>query len=294
MFWVTDTERVADDQHTQPYSVTMETWKERQEVMESLNDRGWTYHGTSAYARKTSTSVLNRYWQTYFSDKNGIWCPHAAVPKATFSYATTEMDKVGGWSEEQWVGSNLAACMLTYTEAVFSKGRSYEPPLDLDFIQGIIVESVTWVTDGSLWQHEWTTDTSVTLRENEILEALNSEIDVPCPLQWGLLWFSAPTDLNQKFASNGTKMEKFRKIVNRAFFFFMCNFAVDRTHTPRAMFVRTVTVALCCAHDNDWNVKEEMQEWDVDDDRIAKLAAIHEKASRVSADNRRHWSSHKS
>ena len=61
MFWVTDTERVIDDQHTQPYSMTVEKWKEWEKVMESLNERGWTYHGMSAYARKTRTSVLNRY-----------------------------------------------------------------------------------------------------------------------------------------------------------------------------------------------------------------------------------------
>ena len=67
----------------------------------------------------------------------------------------TLMDKVRGWSEEEWVGSNLAACMLIYTKAVFTKGRGCEPPLELDFIQGFIVESL----------------------------ALNYEIDVPCPLQ---------------------------------------------------------------------------------------------------------------
>ena len=58
-----------DDQPTQPYSITMEKWKERKEKMEFLNDRGWTYHGMSACARKTRTSVLNMNWQKHFSDK---------------------------------------------------------------------------------------------------------------------------------------------------------------------------------------------------------------------------------
>ena len=64
--------------------------------MEFLNERRWTYHGMSAYARKTRTSILNKYWQKHISDKNGIWYDmppyarrpcgrrlHAAVPKAT-------------------------------------------------------------------------------------------------------------------------------------------------------------------------------------------------------------------
>ena len=73
-------------------------------------------------------------------------------------------------------------------------------------LHGIMVESVTWVTEGSLWEHEWITDTSVTMKENEILEALKYESDSPCPLQWGLVRFSAPTNLNHKFVNNGTKV----------------------------------------------------------------------------------------
>ena len=66
-------ESVIDEQHYRPYSVTVEKWKERKEVMESLNDRGWAHQGMSAYAGKTRRSVLNRHWQRHVSDKTGIW-----------------------------------------------------------------------------------------------------------------------------------------------------------------------------------------------------------------------------
>ena len=72
----------------------------------------------------------------------------------------------------------------------------------------MIDESVTWVTAGSLWEHEWTTDTNVTLHENEILEALDYEIEVPWPLRFGFLRFSAPKNHNHNFL---TKVEKFRE-----------------------------------------------------------------------------------
>ena len=78
-----------------------------------------------------------------------------------------------------------------------SKRCRHEPLLELFLILGIIVESVTWVTEGSLRQNGWITDTSVTLKENEILSAPN---------------------LHHKFVSNGTKIEKLRKIVNRSIF----------------------------------------------------------------------------
>ena len=83
------------------------------------------------------------------------------------------------------------------TKAVLCDGRRRDPPLDLESILGISVERVTWVTEGSLWEHEWIMDTNVTLKENDKLEALDYEIDVPCQLQWGMMWFSEPTNLNR-------------------------------------------------------------------------------------------------
>ena len=46
------------------------------------------------------------------------------------------------------------------------------------------------------------TESNFLLKENDILEALNCDIDVLSPLQWGLLWFSAPSNLNRKFVNN--------------------------------------------------------------------------------------------
>ena len=46
------------------------------------------------------------------------------------------------------------------------------------------MESVRWVTEDCLREHECVTEPSVLLKENDILETLNYDIDVPCPLQW--------------------------------------------------------------------------------------------------------------
>ena len=72
------------------------------------------------------------------------------------------------------------------------------------------------MTEDSLWDHEWITETKVTMKENLILEPLHYDIEVPCPLQWALLWFSAPTNLNRKFVNNGTRVAKFRDAVSSA------------------------------------------------------------------------------
>ena len=82
-----------------------------------------------------------------------------------------------------WGCTSLSACGST-TEAVLCEGRRRDLPQDLQPMLGIIVESVSWVTDDFLWEHEWITDTNVTMEENLFLEALNYDIDVLCPLRW--------------------------------------------------------------------------------------------------------------
>ena len=136
--------------------------------------------------------------------------------------------------------------MWIQTKAVLCDGRRRDPPLDLQPFLGIIVESVSWVTKEFLWEHEWITETNVTLKENVILEALKYDIDV---------LFS---HLNRKFVHNGTKVGNFRETVNCAIEL-TCNIAFDGGHTPRSCFLRAVTVFICYVHYKDWNLDEEMQ-----------------------------------
>ena len=99
-----------------------------------------------------------------------------------------------------------------------------------------------------------------------ILETLHYDIDVPCPLQWALLWFSALTNFNRKFVNKGTKVAVDSAIE------FTCDSAFDGTHTPRACCSRAVTIFLCYAPDRDWDFEEEMQGWGVREDRLARLS----------------------
>ena len=121
------------------------------------------------------------------------------------------------------------------------------------------------MTEDPLWDHEWITERKVTKKANLILEALNCDIEVPCPLHWALLWFSAPTNLNCKFVNNGTKVAKFRDTVNSAVELTF-NIAFDGAHTPRACLLHAVvsftgvSFLLSHAQDEDWNI-EEMQGW---------------------------------
>ena len=279
MFWVTDSERMVDDHPTQMILLKSETWKERKDSTESSNVRTWRYHGMNDYALRTRSSVLHRFWRDHISDKHcrrGNIPSYAqaplSVPKATFSFAMTVMDKMEGWNEEEWVGTKLAAFMWIYTKAVLCDGRRRDPPQDLRQMPTFIMESVSWVTEDFLWGHEWVTEPNVHWKENDILEALNYDIEVPCPLQWALLWFSAPSSLNRNFVNNGTKVAKFRDTVSSAIEL-TCNIAFDGAHIPRACFSRAVTVFLCYAPDKDWDMEEEMQGWCVGEHILAALSS---------------------
>ena len=95
-----------------------------------------------------------------------------------------------------------------------------------------------------------------------ILEALHYDIEVPCPLQWSLIRFSAPTNLNRKFVNNGTKVAKFRDTLSSAIEL-TCKIAFDAAHTPRECFLRALTILLSYAPNKDWKLEEEMQKWSV-------------------------------
>ena len=95
----------------------------------------------------------------------------------------TVMDKVEGWNEEKWVGSKFAECLWIYTQAVLCDGHR-RPPQDLRQMLVIITECVSWVCEDALCEHEWVMEPNVLWKENDILEALNYDRFLLCPLQW--------------------------------------------------------------------------------------------------------------
>ena len=118
-----------------------------------------------------------------------------------------------------------------------------------------IMESVSWVCEDALRDHECFTELDVTLKENEILMAFNYDLDEPCVIQWGLLWFSSPSRLNQRFANNGTQIAKCHEAEAKF------SMPIEAVHTPRTCLLRSVCVVLYRSPDKDWNVEEEMKGW---------------------------------
>ena len=54
------------------------------------------------------------------------------------------------------------------------------------------------------------------MQEEELLVDLDYELDIPCVVRWFMLWFSAPSRLNQTFDGEGKHNVKYHEVVDVA------------------------------------------------------------------------------
>ena len=208
-----DSELVIDDHPNEPVTMAAETWKERKDSIEVLTGRTWQYHGMNDYALRTRSCVLHRFWRDHISEKRPQREYTAVCAGSTCSTESHILLRDGSNGQgRRMEGRRVEGVKICRKYAdlhqirIINKlcdGRG-RPPLDLRQLLRIIMESASWETEDFQWEHELVTELNVLWNGNDILEALNYDIDVPCPLQWGLLCFSAPSNPNRKFTNNGT------------------------------------------------------------------------------------------
>ena len=182
--------------------VDREIWRRTEkERMDVATGRTWTSYGWSQrwHAREY---LLNEYWQIFVDDRlvpRDAINSHANVqPKAVFSYAMTVMDKICGWGDEQqWIGSLFAACMWIQTKAVLCvEHDSTQEYLKTRMLS--IMESVNWVCEDALEEHEWVSPLTISLKKKKKKCCWRSWIAKSTFFvwyKWGFLWFTAPSRL---------------------------------------------------------------------------------------------------
>ena len=79
------------------------------------------------------------------------------------------------------------------------------------------MEAVNWVCDYALDDHVWVSELTISCQGAQILEALQYHLAEPCMVQWGMLWFSAPTNLNQRFLNDGVMHDKHNEAIYWSF-----------------------------------------------------------------------------
>ena len=77
--------------------------------------------------------------------------------------------------------------------------------------------AVNWVCDDALDEHVWVSEVAISWQEVKVLEALQYDRENPRIVQWRMLWFSAPTTLNNGLLNDGVIVEKYHEAVNVAF-----------------------------------------------------------------------------
>ena len=116
-----------------------------------------------------------------------------------------------------------------------------------------------WVCAGTLVHHEWVSESTISPHVEEILGMeLDHGFDVPCLVQWSLLWFSAPTRLNEILGQD-LKIKKYHEVVDKAI-----TEAILRPfggeHTPRSCMLTSVAKILHRTF-RKWRVNKEMEGW---------------------------------
>ena len=127
------------------------------------------------------------------------------------------MDKTSRWIEKEelkavaektarHIGGKLAACTWIYSKTVVCNGQSYMEAFRSQKTHSIM-EAINWVCPSAQDNHAWTSEFSLVLNENKTLGESNYDIEFPCMVQWGLLWYVAPSSLNNNLLNDGVIRE---------------------------------------------------------------------------------------
>ena len=122
-----------------------------------------------------------------------------------------------------------------------------------------IMLCTNWVCAGSSVDHEWVSESTISQHEEEILSmVLDFRINVPCVVQWGLLWCSAPPKLS-RILGHELKIKKYHEVVNNAIMDAIVR-PFGGEHTPRSCMLTPVTRILHRTQ-KKWGVNKEMEGW---------------------------------
>ena len=144
---------------------------------------------------------------------------HVSVQsEAVFSYAMT-MDKIQGWEEEEKKGG-IPICHVH----VYLHHKSIDKRTNTNSSSGRVFAEANVVHYvlhdlGLCWNFR---RSRVGVRkyhfpheEAMLGMELDYGLDVPCVVQWSLMWFSAPTRLN-KILEQDLKIKKYHEVVDKA------------------------------------------------------------------------------
>ena len=125
-----------------------------------------------------------------------------------------------------------------------------------------IIFAVNSVCENSLCRHTCLSDDTLLSQEARTLEALNYDLDVPCVVQWAVLWFAAPSSLNNELINAGLQRRIYYEVIHTALHLAIA-YPLKGEHTPRVCLLRAVRHVLSGMPDNIWHLKRELKGWEL-------------------------------
>ena len=139
-------------------------------------------------------------------------------------------------STQTWnqIGARFGACMWIHTKAAISlRSRDTE---NFMFKLHSITEAINKTWEFLYVTHEWIQKRSVELQESRIMWFLQDGIEVPCTMQWRLLWYSAQSHLNKVLIRNGALRACHDTTIKKPWR--SCSLhSLGKGHTPRSVFL---------------------------------------------------------
>ena len=118
---------------------------------------------------------------------------------------------------------------------------------------------VNWVCEGAFDDHEWVSESTTAMREEEVMgRELDYEICNPCVVQWCTLWLSALTLLKHSWEGEKIKIEKYHEIVDMTIAE-PISLPFGRSHTSQTCMLTTVAAILHCRPSSNGDVNNEMK-----------------------------------
>ena len=120
---------------------------------------------------------------------------------------------------------------------------------------------MNWLCAGVFDDHEWVSESTIAEQgEEEMGRELDYESCIPCVVRWSMLWFSAPTRLNQTLEGEEIKIAEYHEVENTAISEAI-SVLFGGSHTPRTCMLTTVAAVLHRTPNGKWDVNKEMNGW---------------------------------
>ena len=133
---------------------------------------------------------------------------------------------------------------------------------DLEQRMLAVMESVSCVCEEIFKdEHEWVTQLTMSEWEDRILADLDCNMDIPCVVQWALLWFTAPSRSNLKYEDDGVHDEMYHEVTDTAIRW-ACGQRYGGYFTPRRALIGAVMTVMGRLAEQHWDLDQELRGWE--------------------------------